>query len=131
MRCLIEQAARPRNRHMIRRRFIPPIFQKPPQAQAIGYSPGNAAFAADALKKSDQQSTEIHSRSQRGTSQLGVVKLRAFAFAEGVELRLLQHSAQLLIERMTRRFSLLASVKHLLLSFPPSLLPHRHELILC
>ena len=99
---------------------------EPPQAQAVGHPPADATLALDAFEESDQQQPEVHARRQRWPTQLGVVEGAASLLAKPVEVRLVQHTVEPLVERMPRRFGLLAGVEQLFLLLSGSLRSHRH-----
>ena len=126
VRRFIQQPPRPRDRHVIRRGFVPPVLQKPPQTQAVGHAPANAALAGDSFKEANQQQPEVHARRQRRPPQLPVVEPAAVFLAKRVKPRLIQNPIQLLVERMPRRFGPLARVKQLFLLLSGLLRPHRH-----
>jgi hypothetical protein len=64
VRLQIDQAARPRDRRVIRRRLLEAQSQEAPQRQGIGGPPRNAALRIDALEVPDQQQPEVRARRQ-------------------------------------------------------------------
>src|SRR5882672_4797309 len=126
MRGLIQQPPRSRDRHMIRRCLIESIVQESPQTQAVGHSPANAAFTLDSFEESNQQQSEVHTRSQRRPPYFPVIELTASLLAKRVEARFVQNAVQPLVKGMSRRFSPLACVEQLFLLLPGSPRSHRH-----
>jgi len=126
VRRFIQQSPRARDGHVIRRGFFQPVLQKPPQTQAVGYAPANAALAGNTFKESDQQQPEVHARSQRRPSQPAMIELATALFAKPVKLRFLQDPVQLLVEWMPGRLSQLARVKQVFLLVSGPLRSHCH-----
>ena len=106
---------------MVRRRLVQPHLQKLPQAQRIGYPPGDPPLAVDPLEKPDQHQPEVHPRHQRRPPQLLVVEPLAPTLAEPIEVGFFQYPIQPLVERVPRCLGQFGPIPQRLLSL--TLLP--------
>ena len=95
----IEQAPRPRDRRMLRRRLVEAQPQEPAERQRIGGPPRDAALRIKAFEVPDQEQPEVGPRQQAWTADRGVER-RALRFHEGVKPVLVEHLIQSLIERV-------------------------------
>src|SRR6266487_1228291 len=130
MRGLVHQPPRPWDRHVVRGWLVQSDLQELAQAKRIRHAPGDASFAVDPLKKTDQHQTEVHAWHERRTAQFFVIKLAAAALTELVEASFVQHLIQPLIERMPRSFGQLTAIPETFLSLPLLARSHRHSRIL-
>ena len=95
----IEQAPRPRDRRMLRRRLVEAQPQEPAERQRIGGPPRDAALRIKAFEVPDQEQPEVGPRQQAWTTDRSVER-RALRFHEGVKPVLVEHLIQSLIERV-------------------------------
>src|ERR1022692_3163672 len=86
----------------------------------------NKRLEPDPLEETDQHYTEIHPRRQRRTPQSLVIELPAALFTGLVEAGLLQHFAQLRVERMSRSLRQIPAIPKPLLPLTPPACSHRH-----
>jgi hypothetical protein len=102
MRLQINQPTRPRDRGLVRRRFVQLELWEAPDAQRIGGAAGDRPFRVEALKIAEQQHPELPTRCEAGASHHLGVERGARAFDEGIELRLGQHAVQPAVELVRR-----------------------------
>ena len=121
MRRLIDQPPRARDRHVVRRRLVQPHLQKLPQAQRIGYPPGDPPLAVVGCIPS-KNPISISRKYIPGTSerppQLLVVEPLAPTLAEPIEVGFFQYPIQPLVERVPRCLGQFGPIPQRLLSLP-------------
>ena len=99
----INQAARARNRRVIRRSHVQAEAEKLPQGQRIRRAPSNPPFGIDALEIPNQQQPEIDGRGQARAPHLDGIESGTALLDERVKPRLREQRVQPLIERVRRR----------------------------
>jgi hypothetical protein len=100
----VDDAPRPGNRRMIRRRLVHRQPQKSAYRQRVAGAPSDPAFRVDPFKVADQQQAEVPTRCEARPSHHRRVKLGALAFDEPIEGASVQQRIQPRIEGMPRRF---------------------------
>ena len=103
MRFERDQAPRPRNRRVIRRRIFQAEPQKVAQCEGVRGTPRDAALRVDALEIANQEQPELDSRRQAWPAHRVGVERRTLRFGELVESMLAQQLIQSGVERVTRR----------------------------
>ena len=99
----VDDAPRPGNRRMIRRRLVHRQPQKTAHRQRVARAPGDPAFRVDPFKVADQQQPEVPTRRQARPSHHRRVEPRALAFDKPIEVGGVQQRTQPRVERMPRR----------------------------
>ena len=99
----VDDAPRPGNRRMIRRRLVHRQPQKSAYRQRVARAPGDPAFRVDPFKVADQQQPEVPTRRQARPSHHRRVEPRALAFDKPIEVVGVQQRIQPRVERMPRR----------------------------
>ena len=131
VRLHVDQPPRPRDRRVIRRRFLQPDPQKTPQRQRVRRPPRHPALRVQSLEIPHQQQPEVHPRSQTRPPHLLRLEPPAPLLHEAVRTRLFQQLIQSLIERMSCRSRQIArGHPDLFLSLPLFPCSHRHAAIL-
>ena len=127
MRRDFDQAPGPRDRRVVRGRFLQLQLQETPHAQRIGRAPGNRPLRVQALKIAEQQQPKVPTRREtRSSHDLGVER-GARAFDEDIELRVVEHTIQPSVERVGRTArEILRRHPHRRLARSPLSFAHRH-----
>jgi hypothetical protein len=98
----IDQAARPRNRRMIRRRLGQHQPEKLPQRKGISCAPRDRTLSVQAFEVADQQQPKVAARRQaRPADRVGVESL-AEGLDVAIEVRLLENLIEPHVKRVRR-----------------------------
>ena len=123
----VDQPPRPRQRRVVRRRLVQVEVQELADAQRVGGPPRDRALRVQPFEVAEQQQSEVAARCQTRAADPVGVELRALRLDESIELRVVEHPIQALVERMPRALRQVGGGDpHRFLSRPAAAFAHGH-----